>query len=606
MAGLGFIHLGFLAAAAAVAVPVLIHLLFRPRARKVEIGTLFFLRSVLRDSARRRKVRRWILLALRVAGVLLLALLFARPYRNNAAAAGLEREVVLLIDRSASMGAAGASSSPFAKAQRAAGELIKDLPPGTTVHLAYFDAEGTEAAAQAAIDRALMPGPGGTDYTQALGWARDILTGSRRARREVFVWTDLQRSGVRARLEPPLPAGVRVEIHDVGRPLARDLAVDLVEAEQTDLRKGQPVKITARIFNAGLFPGRDVPVRLELDRKIALEQTIAVQSRSRGLVHFDVPIDEPGLHSGFVEVRGDDELKFDDRRYVAFETRLPERVLLVDGNPGSSVFANETYYLETALRLGLPGDESKKSPDTPYEPVRVAALGADGWLPDLAGYRIVALCNVAGVSPDIAQRLSRFVAAGGNLMIFPGEKARGDSYAPLVDERLLPGRIGELLESGPYRIGEWAREHPVLAPFADPQHGDLRTFRFHKIARITPVNEAQVLAATPAGLPILLELSRGNGHCLLFAVPADNAWGDWAVHRLYVPLVHQVAGYVTDRLPGTGRVQITLAGRGAGQSPGVTIEAHRALVRNVDPEESDVERTTLAKLRQRIGCPIPR
>ena len=402
---------------------------------------------------------------------------------------------------------------------------------------------------------------------------------------------------MRSRLEPPLPAGVRVEINDVGRPSARNFAVDLVEAFQTDLRKGQPVKVTARIFNAGLFPGRDVPVRLVLNRTITLEQTINVAGRSRGLVHFDVPIDVPGLYSGFVEVRGDDELKFDDRRYVAFETRLPERVLLVDGDPGSSVFANETYYLETALRLGLPGDESNQAPVTPYEPVRVVAVGADGWLPDLAGYRIVALCNVAGVSPEIAQRLSRFVAAGGNLIIFPGGNARGDSYAPLVEERLLPGRIGEPLESGPYRIGEWAKEHPVLAPFADPQHGDLRTFRFRKIARITPVNEAQVLAATSAGLPILLELSRGKGHCLLFAVPADNAWGGWAVHRLYVPLVHQIAGYVTERLPGTGRVQITAAGRGAGQSPGVTIEAGRALVRNVDPEESDVERTTVAKLR---------
>ena len=164
MAGLGFIHLGFLAAAVAVAVPVLIHLLFRPRARKVEIGTLFFLRLVLRDSARRRKFRRWILLALRVAGVLLLALLFARPYRSNAGAAGSEREVVLLIDRSASMGAGGASSSPFAKAQRAAGELIKGLPPGTTVHLAYFDAEGTEASAR---DRN-RPGPGARTWRHRL------------------------------------------------------------------------------------------------------------------------------------------------------------------------------------------------------------------------------------------------------------------------------------------------------------------------------------------------------------------------------------------------------------------------------------------------------
>ena len=44
MGGLGFIHLGFLAAGAAVAVPIVIHLLFRQRARRVEIGTLHFLR----------------------------------------------------------------------------------------------------------------------------------------------------------------------------------------------------------------------------------------------------------------------------------------------------------------------------------------------------------------------------------------------------------------------------------------------------------------------------------------------------------------------------------------------------------------------------------
>ena len=42
--GLGFIHPAFLAAGAAVAVPVLIHLLFRQRARPIDIGTLQFLR----------------------------------------------------------------------------------------------------------------------------------------------------------------------------------------------------------------------------------------------------------------------------------------------------------------------------------------------------------------------------------------------------------------------------------------------------------------------------------------------------------------------------------------------------------------------------------
>ena len=399
------------------------------------------------------------------------------------------------------------------------------------------------------------------------------------------------------------PPGAASCTTDVGRPIMRNLAVDLVEAEGTDLRKGKPVRITARIFNAGLFPARDVPVSLVLNGKSPVEQKITVEGRTRAIIHFDATINEPGLYSGYVEVRGGDELPFDDRRFIALETRLPERVLLVDGEPGPSVFGNETYYLETALRLGVPGVDSKDAPPTPYEPVRIDGSGSSFTLPDLASYRIVALCNVAAVSRDVAGQLSRFVESGGSLIIFPGDRTGANSYATLLDENLLPGRIGEPAESGPYRIGEWTKDHPILAPFADPLHGDLRALRFRKIARITPVPEARVVAATPGGLPLLVERTKGGGRSLLFAIPADNAWGEWAVHRLYLPLVHQVAGYLTDRLPGTGHVHEALARRGASEAPGVTIEKGQALVRNVDAEESDVERTTVEKLREAYRLP---
>jgi Aerotolerance regulator N-terminal len=604
VAGLGFIHLGFLAAAAAVAVPILIHLLFRPRARKVEIGSLWFLRLVMRDSAQRRKIRRWVLLALRALGVLLLALLFARPYRTDAAANASEREVILLIDRSGSMGAGSGQGSPFAKAQQVAAAVLKDLQPGTTAHLAYFDAEGAEPEPQARIDTALAPRPAGTDYGKALAWARDVVIGSRRQNRDVYVWTDLQRSGIRGRLEPSFPtAGVRIELTDVGRPITRNLAVDLVHAEQTDLRKGKPVRVTARIWSAGFFPARDLPVKLVLDGKSAIEQTVTIEGRTRTLVSFDAPISEPGLYSGFVEIKGGDELPFDDRRYIAFETRLPERVLLVDGEPGPSVFGNETYYLETALRLGLPANKAKEAPPTPYEPSRIEAASPTFELPELTGYQIVALCNVAAISRENAGRLSRFVEAGGSLVIFLGDRASGSAYTTLLDEKLSPGQIGDPAEQGPYRIADWTKDHPILAPFADPLHGDLRTLRFLKIARIAAVPEARVLASAQGGLPILLERTKGRGRCLLFAVPADNAWGEWAIHRLYLPLVHQVAGYLTARLPETGRVRSMLAGRAVDESPGVKIEQGRALVRNIDAEESDVERTTIEKFREAYRLP---
>ena len=103
MHGWTLIHTGFLAAGLAVSVPIIIHLLFRQKTRTLPIGSVRFLHQVVREHRRRRRVRQWLLLALRMLAVLLLALLFARPFRDESFLRGLQQEVVLLIDRSASM-----------------------------------------------------------------------------------------------------------------------------------------------------------------------------------------------------------------------------------------------------------------------------------------------------------------------------------------------------------------------------------------------------------------------------------------------------------------------------------------------------------------------
>ena len=69
---------------------------------------------------------------------------------------------------------------------------------------------------------------------------------------------------------------------------------------------------------------------------------------------FPLPIDQSGLYHGYLEVAAEDGLPADNRRWLAFEARRADRLLLVDGEPSHSVFGNETYYLEIALRLALP------------------------------------------------------------------------------------------------------------------------------------------------------------------------------------------------------------------------------------------------------------
>ena len=104
---MGFLAPLFLVGLAALAIPVLIHLIQRERKRVVEFPSLMFLRKIPYQSVRRRRIRDWLLLAMRLAALALIVLAFARPFfrRTELAAATQNgaREVVILLDISYSM-----------------------------------------------------------------------------------------------------------------------------------------------------------------------------------------------------------------------------------------------------------------------------------------------------------------------------------------------------------------------------------------------------------------------------------------------------------------------------------------------------------------------
>jgi hypothetical protein len=597
MLGLSLVHAGFLLGATAVSIPILVHLLLRPRAQTVSIGTLRFLKLAIKETTRQRKIRRWLLLALRIAAVALLALLFARPYLVSSGAQGQNREVVVLVDQSGSMAAIYSGRTLFACAQEAAEKILGDLPEGTKARLAYFDERGVTPTAEAKVDSGRQPGYAGTDFGQALCWARDVLATSDRQRKKLYLLTDLQRTGQHTACKG-LPADVEVEVVELGRPLMGNLAVEKAEALQPIVRPQEPIVISALVSNGGILSARDVQVRLLLEQGStkAAEQvkTISIAPSASQQVEFSVPIDRPGLYHGCIEVAADDGFAADDRRWLAFEARGSDRILLADGEPGSSVFGNETYYLETALRLALPG---KGNALTPYDPQHWSM--ADGaHLPDLSPFGAVVLCNVATLTKDDLVRLRQFVEWGGRLLIFTGGKVAPTGYAPLAQAGLLPGAVEGTSNAGLFRLQTWDKDHPIFRPFGDPQQGDLRRVVMRKITRVKLLPEAKVLATVSGGFPLVMEMPQGRGTVVLFAAAADRDWGDWPQSRLYVPLVHQIVGYLTDRLPENQRVRSEIAGPAADKPPGVVRQNDLTFVRNVDARESRTERYTEKQLRE--------
>ncbi|MGH8311372.1 MAG: BatA domain-containing protein, partial [Steroidobacteraceae bacterium] len=98
----------FLAGLAAIAVPILVHLVHRERSVAERFPSAMFLRREPYRAMARQQLRHLFLFAMRVLAVALLAFAFSRPFftRNAVAAAASPRgkDIAIILDRSASMG----------------------------------------------------------------------------------------------------------------------------------------------------------------------------------------------------------------------------------------------------------------------------------------------------------------------------------------------------------------------------------------------------------------------------------------------------------------------------------------------------------------------
>src|SRR5690242_18900464 len=398
---MGFVQASLLAALAAVILPVLAHLVFRRRSRPVDLGTLRFLKIAVRRETRRRWLKRWLLLALRVGCVVLLVLLFARPFRAELIGGGDAGLTVVLIDRSASMARQRDGLRLIDHAVRQLPEVLAQAPARSAVEVAWFDmkAEPVGSSADGRVALASLEAPatltGGTDYAAALSWAASRCAAARGGGPlAVHVLTDLQRTGFGNLEAFAFPKDVQVHVWDVGPAATANVAVTEIRPVRLIVRAEHPAVVQATVLNSRAEPLDQRPVRLTLANKGKVIEIPAVASAAANAsttVAFETPPLGPGLWQGTVSVAAEDELPLDNVRHLALFAAARPRVLLLDGAPRDVAELGEAYFLEAALRLAPPGETV---PDAPFR-VSVFPYGADPRVPDLGQVDVLVAVNVA-------------------------------------------------------------------------------------------------------------------------------------------------------------------------------------------------------------------
>lgn len=112
------------------AVPIVIHLLNRRRVRRIRWAAMAWLLAAMKRNQRRLRMENWLILALRVAAIVLLGLALGRPILSDSPLAGLtgtQTSVYLLLDNSLSTEAKLDARSVLERVRHEADRVLASL-----------------------------------------------------------------------------------------------------------------------------------------------------------------------------------------------------------------------------------------------------------------------------------------------------------------------------------------------------------------------------------------------------------------------------------------------------------------------------------------------
>ncbi|NQT91594.1 MAG: BatA domain-containing protein, partial [Lentisphaerae bacterium] len=512
----------FLAGLAAIALPIVAHLFFRPRAKIVMFPTVRFLEESQAQETSRRRLRELILLLLRIAAVALLVLMFCQPLLENEAFTAEHH--IIVWDDTWSMQYAEGDRSVQAALQARLRELLNDMSFADRASIVTLTGR-TRSAVGLKKDEALsfvdsIPvSYDHPDVGEAMAAVTEIADAMRSDRKQTMrVFSDLQQS---------------TWDWVIGRPASRQVPLDAVEVVGPDIMEktnlavggarfessaGQTAK--CRVLNYSDKPVEGL-IRVACNNVALGSAPVRVDSRSYRTV--DLEINWPSGMEGTLPVSFDleasDGLALDNRFYsVVTRHTGGAPLLLIEGRQGNSYLVRKALETLRVRRAILSFD---------------IATALDS---DLRSYQMIILTHPPELSDDSTASLREFLQKGGVLLTFLGGDTDTRTYRTLHDNGLLP-----------LKPESFSPKHRRLVS-VDLQHELTRDLAAYYPDQVVSYGCFEVQTAPGAVVPAVLEedipfvavRDVGAGVSVVINASADDELSNFAKTPLLLPLLDRI------------------------------------------------------------------
>lgn len=558
-----------------VALPLIVHLFARARPPRVDFSSVEFIQRALRFTQRVRKPKDWLLLVIRTAAVAAVVLLFLRPVLFSHAGGGLfeRRNVVVILDASASMGWADGSQTRFAVASAEASEILAglslrdaaDVILAGAVPQAVFPAMGGNIGyLQSEIRRASLTSET-LDPEAALRLAVQLLSGQE-GRKEICIISDFQASNWRG-VKPRLPPDIGLTCVSTARGEAPNAAILRVEVDPIRPLQGEEATLFCEVANFSGSPQRKTVVLAVESARSSREVVIPPWGRATVMFKQRIVSASPFSVNVFL---GEDAFPGDDRRWAVVEPTDAVRVGIISSGKGEATAA---AWARGCQALGWARSEFL-TPAMLANPVTrcdvLMLSGWDGTDPDTVLKRMKQGVPVVWY-PSVGMPLSRIQS------VLTNSTPAAESGPKLVWEDNIGG----------IRLKVAAPDHPVFRAFAGGEYGDPARGRVHGrftfTASTLPAGEP--LLAYTDGIPAIW-MCRGDLPLILWNIPLDKGLSSFQDQGEFVPFLGELLLEARRGSPGAVRpTSDRLHGESLTWRPGLEIRTDEVRLKGPDGAE---------------------
>jgi hypothetical protein len=517
----------FALGAAALTIPLWVHLRLGKVKKRATVGSLRLLRATPQTSRSPRRLIQRPLLALRCLITLLIALGFARlllPWLGKDTSV---ESTAIVLDISGSMQAKNGASSSWQLARDAALAHLDRLAPSARVAVILSPSNDTKpewtdpGTARAAIRKL----KGGFAANQLHS---DILTAvtSLRAMPDdqpkiLHVISDFQRSSFVGIDQAAIPQNVQLKLTKTSpeKPTNRGVAVTVTQAGATNLR---------------LYAFNDAtPGNLTLTENDSPKTSPVTAGR---ILTVKPPAARPdGTVSRKLGIAETDDLAADNTAIDVFhpQPEIPVWLWQPRSTSNRSETEQATYFLARAL-------QPSENPNESISRFRPRAIAEDA-LADATPPPLLIIPAQDNYPEALAKLANDITAQGGAVVFFGGKNLTASSLAPFGK---LPPAIPDGIEDIPSSpaLATIHADHSLFGSLS--QESRLRLAASPLLQRhiLTVSPASRVLAKFADAKPFIVEADAGRGKTYFVNTSADREFGDWAADApRFIPAVHLLA-----------------------------------------------------------------